>query len=390
MFRVKRFISLILACVMCAIFSVPAYAANIDSNYSPDTAMSILNQHKFETKAAELWNVIYENAEDFEVSEDALLAGTIGSPIRAYEYVGTELNQLGFVQYPFIHNNTVEFFFVYDGENVSFSQAFTKEVDVALKENCRVAFVYDAESCYLISGELAEHGVAKNMNTNVLNRINAICLSTNASDDIAYRNSFANMDEVESIAMQEVELVDVATENGLVLSTQAISPYAVSPSIKVTVSTVMQPTSSTCWAACVACIGNALTGKSTSVVTIAKSVFGDNYNQAATDATAMNALYNNYKIRYPYLQNTAPSDSIISVNLSSGKPIYSHWQASNAHHACVIWGIYAPSNSNSVLFLMDPLVGKTTSSKNSNGQYYQVSSSSGTWTMLSFASYCIS
>lgn len=387
---IPSFLSLVL---LGALFVAPAKAidGNIDTEYSSVKTELGFNQAEFEAKAAHLLSIILENAADFEISTDALRYGSVGDPICAYEYVDGNLQQLAFVQYPFIYDNKVVFFLVYDGESVNLSRLFTDKISEAMQENKGVAFVYDADSCYLVEVDSILNDNAISFYTDETT-VSATRIYTN-NEDIAYRDTFTDESAV-AAAVDQAEpcFVEISPSESTILPSNTVSAYAVSPSVQAPVSTVLQPSGSEiCWAASVACIGNKLTGKSITAIAIAKSVYGNDYNHGANDTVAMNALYNNYNVRYPFVQNAAPSDSIITLNLSSNKPVYSHWRSNyDKHHAAVIWGIYAPSNSNSILYVMDPANGKITVSKNSSGKYVNVSPSSGSWSMMAFASYSIS
>lgn len=385
---ISSFLSLVLLASPFTVFAVSENASDIYSPYLKNLGFS---QTEFENGAAILLNIIHDSASEFEISEEALLNGDIGQPINAYEYVDGELSQLAFVQYPFIYNDEVVFFLIYDGENVNLSRIFSDEVTDAMNKDQRIAFVYDIDSCYLVYEDMKNNSAGAAAYSTDSSSVDAECIYR-SDEQITYRGRFANEGVVAATTAQAgTEFADITPNDSEVQFESTASVYAVSPSVQTSVSTILQPTgSSICWAASVVCIGTKLTSKSMTAIQVAKSVYGDDYDHGASTSVAMNALYNNYGVRYPYVQNAAPSDSIISSNLSAGKPVYSFWRGSAQNHAAVIWGIYAPSNPNSVLFVMDPANGKITVSKNSSGQYVNVSPSTGSWTLIAFASYSIS
>ena len=105
-----------------------------------------------------------------------------------------------------------------------------------------------------------------------------------------------------------------------------------------------------CWAACVACIGEVLTGIEFTAVEVAEKYKGDDFDEAAYCSEALEALELIYDIEYTYVA-AVPSSSRIYNCISEGYPLYGQFEGSSVTHAAVIYGINITYGTISI---MDP------------------------------------
>ena len=285
----------------------------------------------------------------------------IGNPIHSYELTALGFEKTQYEMYPLFYGEKLVFFVLkYSMEE---GEIYVQITDCLIKEMTpfvgheNVALLYDINSCYCIS-------------TNFVKKINKY-------ERITSRKKLNDKDLTEFRGKEEVQYACLRGKN--VLEYTYLSERAVSSSATIVVPYITQnPYENICWAASVACVGNYLTSYSHTATYVAQATFGStNWNRTNTLYGALGALSSVYGITYGvYSNNSAPSDSRIYNNISSGYPLWTGWiysvGSTTYSHSCVIRGI----STGSYVYVMDPAYGFVVANKIS-GTYKYVSTVNG-------------
>lgn len=339
--------------------SIAADVVGDDSNLTTEEVEQLYKQMTF----------LYNGAQSKELTLRNISSYYLGNPIYSYECIDGDLVELNYLTYPIYNDNDI--------------------VSLALKiEQEDGTFIMQITDCFV--GEFIECDLLNEKIVLIYDKYNAYVMTENDvsvistySYPIDYRDVFNNDEVYNSIILNEVTKVKTIdfTNNQV----QPCSSNAYSASLPVSYVTQL-PDDQICWAASTACIGNYLTGNSKTAVEIAQSVFGTDYNKAASIATAQGALRNNYSVDYQFYQDwTAPTDELLYANLYSGYPVFGRFEKlsdTNIHHLTVISGILEDSH----VIIMDPMFGFTLAYK-SDGKYTYVSNYSGsTFELMGYGS----
>ncbi len=244
---------------------------------------------------------------------------------------------------------------------IQLTECFTKELTKYCTTDDRIALLYDAKKCYILS----------------TNGATELCTFSYSVDS---RSDYSTSITSDALTYSKVVYTELVGKSPLNYSHTAGVARSSASLIVPFVS--QNPPSNICWAASIACIGNYLTSYSITAISIAQSVYGSNWNQGASTSTALDALYNVYWIRYSYYANTAPTDSRIYNNISGGYPVYSRWRWTNGYHAGVIRGI----ETGSYVLVMDPEYGFIVANKSSTVYSYVSGYSGVTLTLAGYGS----
>ena len=330
-------------------------------------------EYNFSERLNSLLAAVYDDAEGFGLDRDELAGASLGTAIFGYELVSGRLQKLDYTYYPIISNGKILFFAIDDGNGLSLTECYAKELSVYVNKNIPIALIYDRENCYVVTKEDAE-------------------MLVTFGDPITSRDTFSTPTQVvEYAGIFDAALTTVRSEKSISIE-PSVATVSVNTDVSLLVPFVSQhppEDSLICWAASIACIGNYLTGKSYTAVDIAQSLYGtNNYNKSTTMENIGPILHHNYTVYYDYYgYGKAPSESLLVNNISKGYPVYARWWYENrngtkGYHATVIRGIYQSVNA---VFIMDPEYGFSVGEK-SNGTFTYVSAIVGN--TLTLDGYC--
>lgn len=334
-----RFLSLCLATVLLAL-PMTALASDLP-RAEPD---------RMTTDVAELLQphleIIAEHPTAYRLEEFDAGVLEVGAPFYAYLYLKDGgLTRTADVYYPIFYRGQVAMLLTVLEDGVGqISTWFRRELDQCYQEGTRIAFIYDAEHCYLYTGDdiriLSTYSPVSSERAVFADAQEALTAAQSAG-------VVATQSEVQGeVAYQKPDETEAPGTNAPVVLNNY--PFVTQNSI---------PTfrTNTCWAAVTASIGNFLhpTLRYTTPY-IARFVYGPAWNTTATIETAMSALKNIYDIVYSNIWDyQAPPEGIIYYNLQQGYPLYTTWQVgdSASSHACAVYG-FAPASG--LLNVMDP------------------------------------
>ncbi len=325
-------------------FSTSAMAAEVSENSFID--LDICKRINSELNNIE---IIKENYGLQNIDFDTL---SVSNPINAYEYINNELMDAGFSLYALTSEGNLVAFMIKNNETntYQFTIGLVNGISTSIKADDSFAIIYDKNNCYaysLSNGLIVLNSINIDNNRDILDKNNLSILSN------AILNKYSPV-QLLGYSNTETDLVANETYTNSLLS---LSNYSY-----LNVSYVSQGANTNyCWASSDACIGNYLTSRNLSGEYVAYLTYGSDYNKGADIYTAMTALNTIYGISYNYYYSV-PSITTMYSTISNGHPIYSVWEFGTigSSHAMVIYGVNTSVN---YLYLMDPLIGFSSSGK---------------------------
>jgi len=322
----KKLLSVLLCYIMIISLSAPTYAVENTSTSEIDISESLLDD------ISNAINSIAPQKELFGFDNSSINNIYVGKAITTYEYVNGTLKKMDLCLYPLLANGKLCAFAIkeYDN-NINISTGLIKEIS---QLSCLPdSLIYDSQSIYY------------SVDNNIMFLTQA-SLSPIATRETLTETSIKQLNLSNSVNKEKNVLTPLGYINSGVTPRSSYAAIAISSKI--------QTGDLTCWAACVACIGQKLTGINRTDEDVVIYKFGYWIDTAIPDAAALNTLANMYGVYYNE-HAYKPSETQILTALNNGAPVFSRWTPdgnwfSNGHDMVIC----AINTSTNYLTVMDP------------------------------------
>ena len=318
MYRIRRFLSVILVLSICFSMNFKVLANNTSNN-----AVNV--------KIIEALRNIEPIKEDMGLGDVDFSDITISDPIHAYNYMSNGIAESNILYYPLkVDGELIAWAIANESGEIAFYQIsrwYVDEVNAIVNGNTSFAFVFDYDSSYLYDGA-------------------HIYLLKHSSEPVEERGTLSSAADLASnldIQLNDMNYAELLGYS-LPVTTRALTVH------KLNINHVtQQPLKYLCWAASSACIYNYVKGDNLSAADVAQVYYGNiNYNRPIPTGTVLNVLNGVLGLSYTNRHQTASADNIL-YNIQGGYPVYGVFNLiDNVNHDVVIYGI---NTSNNVMML---------------------------------------
>lgn len=321
MYRIRRFLSIVLILSICLSVNFEAHANNTSNNDVNAKIIEALRNIEPIKADMKLGNVNFADI-------------TVSDPIHAYNYMSNGIAESNILYYPLrVDGELIAWAIANESGETAFyqiSRLYVDEVNAIVNSNTQFAFVFDYDSSYLYDGthiHLLKHSSEPVEDRGILT--SSMGMTSNL--DLQLNN------------MNSTKLLGYSST----ITTRALVVH------KLNINHVtQQPYGNICWAASSACIYNYVKGDYLTAADVARQYYGNtNFNRTIPTGTELNILNGVLGLSYTNRYQTASADNIL-YNIQGGYPIFGIFKVSgNLNHAVVIYGI---NTSNNVIYIMDP------------------------------------